>query len=92
MNQHSLGKIWVIISLLAALGLILGVVNPVLAQDGDWEPLAKTNQRGGYLASLRTDDRGYLRPPYSVQPSGDGEPARFTTIRNQPQPAKIGKA
>ena len=38
MNKHSLRKIWVIISLLAALGLSLGAVNPVLAQDGDREP------------------------------------------------------
>ena len=41
MNKQSLRKTWVIISLLAALGMSLGAVNPVLAQDGDREPLAK---------------------------------------------------
>jgi len=36
MNKPSLEKIRLIISLLAALGLSLGAVNPAWAQDGDW--------------------------------------------------------
>jgi Spy/CpxP family protein refolding chaperone len=36
MNKQSLRKIWVIIPLLAALGLSLGAVNPAWARGGGW--------------------------------------------------------
>jgi len=36
MNKQSLRKTWVIISLLAALGLSLGAVNPAWARGGGW--------------------------------------------------------
>jgi predicted O-methyltransferase YrrM len=52
MNKHSLGKTWVIISLLAALGMSLGAVNSVLAQDGDREPLAKNESEMRILSVL----------------------------------------
>ena len=52
MNKHSLRKTRVIISLLAALGLSLGAVNPALAQDGDWEPLAKNESERRILIVL----------------------------------------
>jgi len=52
MNKHSLRKTRVIISLLAALGLSLGAVNPALAQDGDWEPLAKNESERRILSVL----------------------------------------
>ena len=35
MNKQSLRKTWVIMLLLATLGLILGAVNPALAQCGE---------------------------------------------------------
>ncbi len=45
MNKQSLRKTWVIMLLLAALGLSLGAVNPALAQCGGRESWPKTNQR-----------------------------------------------
>ena len=52
MNKQSLRKTWVIISLLAALGLSLGAVNPAWAQGGDWESLAKNASEMRILSVL----------------------------------------
>ena len=43
MNKQSLRKTWVIIPLLAALGLSLGAINPALAQCGGRDILAKND-------------------------------------------------
>ena len=52
MNKQSLRKTWVIVPLLAALGLSLGAVNPALAQGGDWESLAKNESEMRILRVL----------------------------------------
>jgi predicted O-methyltransferase YrrM len=58
MNKQSLRKIWVIIPLLAALGLSLGAVNPALAQDRDWESLAKNESEMRILSVLDDIEEG----------------------------------
>ncbi len=52
MNKQSLRKTWVIISLLAALGLSLGAVNPALAQCGGRDILAKNESEMRILSVL----------------------------------------
>ena len=52
MNKQSLRKTWVIMLLLAALGLILGAVNPALAQCGGRDILAKNESEMRILSVL----------------------------------------
>ncbi len=52
MNKPSLRKAWVIIPLLAALGLSLGAVNPALAQCGGRDILAKNESEKKILSVL----------------------------------------
>ncbi|MCK9378317.1 MAG: class I SAM-dependent methyltransferase [Syntrophobacterales bacterium] len=52
MNKPSLRKTWVIIPLLAALGLSLGAVNPALAQCGGRDILAKNESEKKILSVL----------------------------------------
>jgi predicted O-methyltransferase YrrM len=52
MNQQSLRKTWVIMFLLATLGLILGAVNPALAQCGGRDILAKNESEMRILSVL----------------------------------------
>jgi len=52
MNKQSLRKTWVIMLLLATLGLILGAVNPALAQCGGRESLAQNESEMRILSVL----------------------------------------
>ena len=52
MNKQSLRKTWVIMLLLAALGLSLGAVNPALAQCGGRELLAKNDSEMRIISVL----------------------------------------